>query len=97
MLDAFSAQWRKAFRNWGVTIEKQGENFLGWWEGSKLRHFFCAVLCHELGHHYTYQYDYKKKLIPDKTINENLADLHGSRILLAIAKDLKGLIGNMQD
>ncbi len=97
VLDGFSPQWRKAFRNWGVKIDKQGESFLGTWEGSKLRHFFCAVLCHELGHHYTFQYDFKNKLIPDKTTNENLSDLHGSRILLAIAKDLKALIGSMED
>ena len=96
VLDGFYPQWRKAFRNWGVTIDKQGESFLGIWEGSKLRHFFCAILCHELGHHYTFQYDSKNKLIPNKTTNENLADLHGSRILLTIAEDLKGLIGSME-
>jgi len=96
VLDGFSSQWRKAFRNWGMTLEKQGESVLGIWEGSGLRRFFCAVLCHELGHHYTLQYDTKNKLIPDKTTNENLADLHGSRILLTIAEDLKALIGSME-
>ena len=96
VLDGFSPQWRKAFKNWGMTLEKQGECFLGIWEGSKLRHFFCAVLCHELGHHYTFQYDSKNKLIPNETTNENLADLHGSRILSAIASDLKALIGSIE-
>ena len=97
VLDGFSPQWRKAFRTWGVKLEKQGETFYGTWEGSKLRHFFCAVFCHELGHHYTFQYDSKNKLMPHKTTNENLADLHGSRILTAITSDLKELVGSMED
>lgn len=92
VLDGFSPQWRKAFRNWGLTLEKQGGSFFGIWEGSKLKHFFCAILCHELGHHYTFQFDSKNKLIPHKTTNENLADLHGSRIFSTIGKELKGLI-----
>jgi len=96
VLDGFSPQWRKAFRRWGVKLEKQGESFLGIWEGSKLKHFFCAVLCHELGHHYTFMYDSKNKLIPNETTNENLAGLHGSRILLTITEDLNALIGNME-
>jgi hypothetical protein len=96
VLDGFPPQWRKAFRNWGMTLEKKGESFLGIWEGDKLKHFFCAVLCHELGHHYTFQYDTKNKFIPNKTTNENLADLRGSRILLTIAEDLKALIDSAE-
>jgi hypothetical protein len=96
VLDGFTPLWRKAFTVWGAKLEKQGEIFFCSWDKSKLRHFFIAILCHELGHHYTFQYDSKNKLIPDKTTNENLADLHGSRILLTIAEDLKALIGSME-
>jgi hypothetical protein len=96
VLDGFSPQWRKAFRNWGMTLEKQGESFIGIWGRSKLKHFFCAVLCHELGHHYTFMYDSKNKLILHRTTNENLADLHGSRILATITLDLSELIGSME-
>jgi len=96
VLDGFTPLWRKAFRAWGAKLEKQGEAFFCTWDPDKLRHFFCAVLCHELGHHYTFQYDPKNKLIPHLTTNENLADLHGSRILTSIASDLKTLIGSIE-
>ena len=95
VLDGFTPLWRKAFRAWGSKVEKQGKTFFCTWAPSKLKHFFCAVLCHELGHHYTFQYDSKNKLIPHQTTNENLADLHGSRILKAIAPDLKALVGGI--
>ena len=96
VLDGFTPQWRKAFRAWGAKLEKQGETFFCMWNPSKLRHFFCAVLCHELGHHYTFQYHSKNKLILHQTTNENLADLHGSRILTAIASDIKALIDSIE-
>lgn len=97
VLDGFSQKWRKGFKSWGLKIEKQGESFFGCWEPGKLRHFFCAILCHELGHHYSFQYRSKNKLILNKTTNENLADLHGSRILTAVASDLKELVGSIED
>jgi hypothetical protein len=96
MFDGFHPLWRKAFRAWGAKLEKQGETFFCTWDPTRLRHFFCAVLCHELGHHYTFQYDSKNKLIPLQTTNENLAELHGSRIMTVIASDLKDLIGSIE-
>lgn len=96
MFDGFPPLWRKAFRALGAKIEKHGETFFCTWHPNKLKHFICAVLCHELGHHYTFQYDSKNKLIPHQTTNENLAELHGSRILTAIASDLKVLIGGIE-
>ena len=50
VLDGFTPLWRKAFRAWGAKLEKRGETFFCSWSPNKLKHFFCAVLCHELGH-----------------------------------------------
>lgn len=81
---------------WGAKIDKRGDTLICEFPPDKLRYLFIAVFCHELGHHYTFQYGYKNKLISNETTNENLADLHGSRILASIGPDLGGVVGSME-
>ena len=82
---------QRSMSRFGAHLERRGDSWLVRWDDLEKLAFWFAyiVLFHELGHHFSDQYDRRKGRIRGRPYREAFADATARRIFRAFAKRMK--------
>lgn len=91
----FSPTWKEVMESWSMKTLSKYCCVLGHYCSSDYAQstsYYCVVLFHEIGHHYSYNFKTKKRAADKEEGQESQAEIFGVRIMNEVIDELKHII-----
>ncbi len=95
LINDFSPTWKEVMESWSMKSLSKYCGVLGYYCSSDYAQsasFYCVVLFHEIGHHYSYNFKTRKRAADNEDGTESQAEIFGARIMNEVIDELKHII-----